>query len=1035
MRLLARVASALAATAAVAGILFGVPIALVVLAPPLIGRVVPEGMSVVDLLLRPDDGTLLMAFLALVGACAWFVLTVSIVGELVAALTHRSAPRINLPGFGLGRSIASALVAVMLGAGPAVAAPITSPEPVRSDAVAAELVPVAVARPDPEPTGPVHVVVARDTLWRIAETALGDPLRWREIYDLNAGREQPDGGRLTEASLLGVGWRLLLPADAREVIRVEPGDTLTGLAAEHLGDPARADELFATNIATPQPDGGVLADPDLIHPGWALTLPEGPLPHADPSLPAVPLPDTDQSLPADPAPETTRPPDEATTTPPVPPAEPDEATIPVPGTPQPQVPNPDTAASTGAEEAGPDLSIAALGVSSLIVGGMLTALAVRRRRQLRHRPSRHRIAVPADEPGRVEWSAQHVAPSSTTLHLDLALRSLTHPDRDDIPVPVLRSARLACTDALVTLAGSTSLPAPFVAVGDHDQWRLDADEPLPVPADEAAGCCAPFPTLVSVATDDDRTLLIDLEQRGVLRIGGNRARCVALLRHIAAELATSHTAEDTEVLLMGLGDELPALNPEQLLVVPDLPAALTEIEHRTASLGAELQRLEIASAVEGRLRDVAADSWLPTVLLVGTQPDQDERVRLDALAAADPGSRAVAVVVFDPAGAELHIGDDGLLDLPDIDDGPWQAAQLTENAGTHLAAILGSTAEPPVPVGPAGNPEPWASGMQDDGSLDDPGDGDGGMDVEIPQPHHAEPAADPDAARRLGIVDHQDPHLDDDLAAWHATGPPSVPMIAILGEPTVRAPGPLPTARPSWFAEVLVYLALHPVGVTTAKAVTDLWADGRRISSATIRHALYGARRWAGGGFGGDPDATFVSGMQNDSSYRLRGHLLDWDLFRRLRKRAQARHAAGHPGAVDDYTAALALIRGPVFSGLRPGGYAWLNNHDQRHDLQIPGFIVDTAHELVDIALAAQDTALARRAAEHARMVDIDVAFDRPLIDLMRIAHSEDNRSELEMYATVLLDARGFDVPEELAPDSFAVLNDLLPAGLRRPRP
>ena len=40
--------------------------------------------------------------------------------------------------------------------------------------------------------------------------------------------------------------------------------------------------------------------------------------------------------------------------------------------------------------------------------------------------------------------------------------------------------------------------------------------------------------------------------------------------------------------------------------------------------------------------------------------------------------------------------------------------------------------------------------------------------------------------------------------------------------------------------------------------------------------------------------------MQHDSTYRIRGHLLDWDLFRRLRKRAQARAAAQHPAAVDD---------------------------------------------------------------------------------------------------------------------------------------
>ncbi|TQM11011.1 bacterial transcriptional activator domain-containing protein [Pseudonocardia kunmingensis] len=621
---------------------------------------------------------------------------------------------------------------------------------------------------------------------------------------------------------------------------------------------------------------------------------------------------------------------------------------------------------------------------------------------------------------------------------------LQHPGRSDIAVPVLRSARLTASDALITLVGTTSLPAPFVAVGEEGEWGLDADDPLLVPAEEAAGCCAPFPTLVSIATADDRTLMIDLEQRGVLRIGGNHARCVALLRHLAAELATSRTAEDTEVLLVGLGDELAALNPDQLLV-SDLDTALTEIEHRATTTGAAIQRHQVASVVEGRVHNIAADSWLPTVLLVGHEPDDDQRARLDGLGATDPGTTAVAVVVVDPVDPQVHIGDDGVLDLPDIDDGPWQAAQLTENAGTHLAAILGSTAAPAVPVGPATATEPWAAGLNEDGSLatapadppdDDELDDDGrasDVGAAIAPPGPPEPV-DPAAARRLAIVDHQDPNLDDDLAAWHECTPP-VPMIAILGEPTVRAPGTIPPTRPSWFAEVLVYLSLHPAGVTSAKAVTDLWPDGHRISPATIRHAFYGARRWAGRGLGGNPQASFVSDMQTDNTYRLRGHLLDWDLYRRLRKRGQARHEARHPGALGDYEAALALIRGPVLSALRPGGYTWLNNHDQRHDLQIPGFIVDTAHELVDIALGIGDTVLARRAAERARMIDIDVAFDRPLTDLMRIAHAEDNRSEMELYAAVLLDARGFDVPEELSPDSFAVLNDLLPAGPRRPRP
>ncbi|WP_433274023.1 LysM peptidoglycan-binding domain-containing protein [Pseudonocardia xinjiangensis] len=1028
-----RLVTSVAAAAAVLAILFGLPVLLWLLARQLLPAVLPSGLTPVDILLRPDDGTLLVGFLVLVGTCAWLVLAVSIITELVATLAHRAAPRIGLPGFRLGHSIAAALVAAMLSASPAIAAPVSA---VALATVASEFPTSRPSVNSPERTEPVHIVKPRDTLWRIAETSLGDPLRWREIYDLNVGRIQPDGGRLTEASVLVVGWQLTLPDNARDRVQVEPGDTLTELAADYLGDPSRADELFAANTATPQPGGVTLTQPDLLQPGWTLLLPESRPPNTAPP-PLLPAPN--------PSPTATAEPVEPPASPSPPPAPPSElhTSAPNPGTAAPTATPP--AQAENGESNAPALTIVALGVSSVVVGGLLTRLAVRRRRQLRHRPPHHRIAVPADVPGRIEWSASDHSPTTAVTRLDLALRSLALANYDGIAVPALRSVRLTAMDTLITLAGRASMPPPFVAIGEQDDWTLDADAALPVPAEEASGRCAPFPTLVSIATDNDRTLLVDLEERAVLRIGGNRSRARALLRHIAAELATSRIAEDTEVLLVDLGDDLEELNPDQIRAMPDLETALTEIEDRASATSAAAERLGMASVVQGRLRDIAADSWLPTVLLIGREPGQNERARLEVLEAAARGTTAVSVVVLDPPNATLHIGADGGLDLSDIDDGPWHAAQLTDNAGTHLAAILGPTAEPPLPVGPAVDPQPWAAGMQEDGSLDDNVDepaeevDEDGEEKEAPPPADStapplRPPADPEAARRLAIVEHQDPHLDDDLARWHQDGPPVVPMIAILGEPAVRAPGAQPTARPSWFAEVLVYLSLHPAGVTAAKAVTDLWPDGHRISPATIRHAFYGARRWAGRGLGGDSKATFVSDMQNDSTYRLRGHLLDWDLFRRLRKRGQARHSAGHPDAVADYEAALALVRGPVLSALRPGGYAWLNNHDQRHDLQIPGFIVDAAHELVDIALANGDTGLARRAAEQARLVDIDVAFDRPLTDLMRVAHAEDNRAELELYAAVLLDARGFEVPEELASDSFAVLNELLPAGPRRPR-
>ena len=57
-----------------------------------------------------------------------------------------------------------------------------------------------------------YEVVTGDTLSGIAETQLGDASRYREIFELNRGREQPDGRRLTDPNLIVTGWRLELPS-------------------------------------------------------------------------------------------------------------------------------------------------------------------------------------------------------------------------------------------------------------------------------------------------------------------------------------------------------------------------------------------------------------------------------------------------------------------------------------------------------------------------------------------------------------------------------------------------------------------------------------------------------------------------------------------------------------------------------------------------------------------------------------------------------------------------------------------------------
>ncbi|WP_375790202.1 LysM peptidoglycan-binding domain-containing protein, partial [Streptomyces telluris] len=53
-----------------------------------------------------------------------------------------------------------------------------------------------------------------DSLWEIAERHLDDGRRYKEIYELNKDRVQPDGEKLTEASLIRPGWIMEMPADA-----------------------------------------------------------------------------------------------------------------------------------------------------------------------------------------------------------------------------------------------------------------------------------------------------------------------------------------------------------------------------------------------------------------------------------------------------------------------------------------------------------------------------------------------------------------------------------------------------------------------------------------------------------------------------------------------------------------------------------------------------------------------------------------------------------------------------------------------------
>ncbi|GAA1936077.1 LysM peptidoglycan-binding domain-containing protein [Nocardioides marmoribigeumensis] len=107
-----------------------------------------------------------------------------------------------------------------------------------------------------------------DTLWDIAERTMGDPFRYKEIFELNKDRLQPDGSRLTDADLIRPGWQLRLPGDAKGPgVRSTPAPTpdrgpgTTAATAGAEGGAAAQAGGSATQQAS-QPGGGSFVAPE-----------------------------------------------------------------------------------------------------------------------------------------------------------------------------------------------------------------------------------------------------------------------------------------------------------------------------------------------------------------------------------------------------------------------------------------------------------------------------------------------------------------------------------------------------------------------------------------------------------------------------------------------------------------------------------------------------------------------------------------------------------------------------------------------------
>jgi LysM repeat protein len=440
------------------------------------------------LLTSPDDGTLALLVIGLVAWVAWAVLAVSLLVEILAAVRGVKAPR--LPGLALPQgSGGTARRDRWRSSSPSRRPPRRcSPRsrPTRKSVVDAYLRSPASRRrlsllrrcrsPTPQPTRRTptvaYVVRRGDSLWKIAQEHLGDGMRYRDIVALN------EAVLHGEPSFIDPGLTLRPPAVTQQrpavdptdepnsdtAYLVEPGDTLWDVAEDELGDGQRYPEIFEASRDTVQADGQHLTDPDLIRPGWELTIPaavDAPVVES-PSVENPPV-QTPGGKHLGPDPAEDAPPIEAPGN-----ADAAEPTEP-PAAAQPgQVDDADGATVTW-------LLPGLTGAGVLLAGSVLLSVRAHRRTQQRHRRPGFGIASPPAEVRAIEKTAT-VAGSPAAEVIDQLDRLLRHLAAAMDEVPKLNAVEVGRETVTLHLAEAADLPAPWA--GSSFTWSANLDSPV-----------------------------------------------------------------------------------------------------------------------------------------------------------------------------------------------------------------------------------------------------------------------------------------------------------------------------------------------------------------------------------------------------------------------------------------------------------------------------------------------------------------------------------------------------------------------------
>jgi hypothetical protein len=894
-------------------------------------------------------------------------------------------------------------------------------------------VPTASANATDQPQ-PEYEVVEDDWMWYIAERYLGDPERYRDVAALNPRYADRHGDYPDH---IEPGWVLRLPPDAedRGAIAHATGDAATlppGDPPDDAGTPSAKSPPSESppKVAPPAEIPPAEIPPAEIPPAQTPpvqgNLPEAPPATATPELgvviesPGVGLPPTDS-----PVTEHSSPP-----APPVDTAPPDE---------------PAPAVAADIEERRDDLATEdddperlmppALGGAGLLAALVLAAAAGHRlRRRARTPPG----GVPFSSTARLERTLRNAQQPLDVERLDAALRALAaglaarRRDLPDIAGILVKSGAVE----LLLVSPSPDPPPPW---RDHGpRWVLPASAPLP----SVVGTLAPLPALVAVGSQPGEHLLLDLERIGHLTVYGDPGRGADLLRYLAAELACNLWSDAVEVLLVGFepdeASHLAELGPSRVRVLSSVSEAATLLRQRVEATRAALGYTGTADPLAGRVHGLAGDAWLPRILL-SAGPAHPELSTL--LRDIDGWGRCAAAVAalgrgHPPDGDRLlSVTGDGVVHIrmPFLHSSLGAAGLSRPELSAMAATVRSARTELPslprvTPADPAGPADPLTSNGAPRHTATPPPAGtatapDPPASPDAPAGPGPRPSPHPAAPPHPPANRYPDPDLDDDLSAWYADDP-GRPRVGVLGPVRVDAHGVPPESRRLLHAELIVYLAARGLsGADAATLAAALWPDGA-VSDRTRQLLVARARQWLGTDPGGNP---WLADIGADLAYRLaEGYLLDWHLFQRLRSRAETRDGDGD--GADDLRTALLLVRGaPLEDATRPAApgrrnpYPWLPESEIDPD-RLVAAVVDIAHRLAEVCLAAGDTAGVRWAVQQAWLADADRGYDQPWRDLMSAEHADGDADQLRAVLADLMEVRDAETPEDLGQDTYHLI-------------